>query len=226
MEFKRKIIVENGKDAMDCREGGYEGCLEMLEYLVEYLPRRFPSLFTLSSDHNTITNHVTKESFDLKKPMKIHPLYVAGRLVEDDLNILTAGPDGEYVLKAVLSAFPAGFMIQEKIDKPMSAIHKPVPMYKEKLAFSMNKYFQTVRADKLVMRLNWSINDKEELFLIKGGHLYEGDALDTPPDDEINIDQVQLRVERQVLRRLPKSNAMCMLTKTYVFNLRRKRRKC
>jgi len=34
MEFKRKICAENGVDAMDCREGGYEGCAEMLEYLV------------------------------------------------------------------------------------------------------------------------------------------------------------------------------------------------
>jgi hypothetical protein len=71
-----------------------------------------------------------------------------------------------------------------------------------------------VKADKLVMRLNWSINDKKELFLVAGGHLYEGDAEDTAADEGIDINQVQLRVERQVLRRLPKSNAMCMLTKT------------
>lgn len=139
MEFKRKIIADNGVDAMDCRAGGYEGCAEMLEYLVDYVPRRFPKVFTLSADKNTIQNHVTNESFDLSTPLKEHPLYIAGRLVEDDLNILVEGPDGEYVLKAVLSAFPAGFKIQEKMDKPMSAIHKPVPLYKEKLAFSMNK---------------------------------------------------------------------------------------
>jgi hypothetical protein len=139
MEFKRKIIAENGVDAVDCRDGGYGGCAEMLEYLVEYLPQRFPSIFTLSDDKNTIQNHITNESFDLSTPLKEHPLYIAGRLVEDDLNILVEGPDGEYVLKAVLSAFPAGFKIQEKMDKPMSAIHKPVPLYKEKLAFSMNK---------------------------------------------------------------------------------------
>lgn len=67
-------------------------------------------------------------------------MYVAGRLVEDDLNILVEGSNGEYVLKAVVSAFPAGFRIQDKMDKPLSAIHKPVPMYKEKLAFSMDRY--------------------------------------------------------------------------------------
>jgi len=66
------------------------------------------------------------------------------------------------------------------------------------------------------MRLNWSINDKEELFLVSGFHLYENDADDTPADETIDISQVQLRVERQVVRRLPKSQAIFMATKTYV----------
>jgi hypothetical protein len=78
----------------------------------------------------------------------------------------------------------------------------------------MNRYFRNVTPDKLVMRLDWSINDREEIFLVAGGHLYEDDADDTPADEDIDISQVQLRVERQVLRRLPKTKAMCMLTKT------------
>jgi len=140
MEFKKRIVQDHGVDALDCRDGGYDGCVEMLECLVEYLPRRFPTRFTLASDGNTIFNHVTKESFDLRRPYgKHHPLYIAGMLIEDDLNILIEGPNGEHLLKAVLSAFPAGFLIQDKMDKPLSEIHKSVPLYKEKLAFSMDK---------------------------------------------------------------------------------------
>lgn len=44
MEFKKRIIEENGLDAMDCREGGYEGCAEMLECLVEC--KRAPECIT------------------------------------------------------------------------------------------------------------------------------------------------------------------------------------
>jgi len=65
MEFKKRIVQDHGVDALDCRDGGYDGCVEMLECLVEYLPRRFPTRFTLASDGNTIFSHVTKESFDL-----------------------------------------------------------------------------------------------------------------------------------------------------------------
>lgn len=140
MAFKKKVLEEHGIHAIDCRQGGYDGCVELLEYLVEYLPRRFPNLFTVSKDGNTIKNHATGEVLRISEPYDDHhPLYLAGRLIEDDLNVLTEGPDGEYVLKAVLSAFPAGFFIQDKMDKPLSVIHQPVPLYREKLAFSMNK---------------------------------------------------------------------------------------
>ncbi|KAL0263569.1 hypothetical protein SLS55_002550 [Diplodia seriata] len=81
----------------------------------------------------------------------------------------------------------------------------------------MNKFFKKVTADRLVMRVNWGINEREELFFLDGTHLYEGDEASADPN--IDIDQVQLRVERQVLRRLPKSGAICMLTKTYLYRL-------
>lgn len=62
------------------------------------------------------------------------------------------------------------------------------------------------------MRLNWAINDRVELFLVEGGHLY--DEVDVVADESIDINEVQVRVERQVLRRLPRTKAICMVTKT------------
>jgi hypothetical protein len=139
MKLKQQVIEKVGPDALDCREGGLEGCIELLEILTQYLPRRFPTIFKLSEDGTCIRNEVTKETLRVAAPFEKHPLYIAGRLVEDDLNILTPGPDGEYVLSAVLSAFPAGFHVREKMGKPMTEIHKTVPTYKEKLQKAMNK---------------------------------------------------------------------------------------
>lgn len=62
------------------------------------------------------------------------------------------------------------------------------------------------------MRLNWAINDRVELFLVEGGHLY--DEVDVVADESIDINEVQVRVERQVLRRLQRTKAICMVTKT------------
>lgn len=140
MDLKAKVLEEVGSDAIDCRDEGYEGCVELLECLLEYLPRRFPTIISISSDGKQVHNKVTGESYDITKPYtKHHPLFIAGRLVEDDLNILVEGPDGEYVLKAVLSAFPAGFHVKEKMNRNMTEIHKPVPMYKERLQTAMNR---------------------------------------------------------------------------------------
>ena len=213
MELKAKVIEEVGSDAIDCRDGGYDGCVELLELLLEYLQRRFPTIFQISADAKYIHNTATEETFDISKPyIRFHPLYIAGRLIEDDLNILVEGPTGEYILKAVLSAFPAGFHVRDKMDKTLTDIHQPVPMYKERLKRSMDRFFKSVSPSKMVMRLNWAINDKEELFLTEGGHLYESD--EGVVDDSIDITQVQLRVERQVLRRLPRPKAILLVTKT------------
>ena len=146
MDLKAMVVEKVGSDAIDCREGGYDGCVELLELLLEYLPRRYPTIFQNSADGKHIHNAITGETFDISKPyIKLHPLFIAGRLVEDDLNILVPGPTGEYVLKAVLSAFPAGFHVREKMDKTLTDIHKPVPMYKEKLKVSMDRYFNRDR---------------------------------------------------------------------------------
>lgn len=152
MKLKAEVIEKVGSDAIDCREGGYEPCVELLECFVEYLPRRFPTIFTMSPDGREIHNRLTKETFDVTRPfLKHHPLFIAGRLVEDDLNILIESPnDGEYVLKAVLSAFPAGFHVKGKMDKTLTEIHKPVPTYKEKLQLSMNRYARRIRREQKV----------------------------------------------------------------------------
>ena len=77
MDLNARVLEQVGSDAIDCREGGYEGCVELLECLVEYLPRRFPTIFEM--DGNTIYNLATGESYDVSKPYsKHHTLFIAG----------------------------------------------------------------------------------------------------------------------------------------------------
>ncbi|KAK8248997.1 hypothetical protein IWZ00DRAFT_313155 [Phyllosticta capitalensis] len=234
MAHKRNVLDGSaagtlGYEALCCEEGGVEACEELLGLLVEYLPRRFPKVWVLErpkGEQTSIRNLVTGETYVVDKPYEGKAaLEVIGRITEEDLAVLLPGGgekgvDGleqEYVLKAAVSAFPAGFDIKEKMNQPLTTIHDPVPTYKERLRKAMNKFFSNFGPDKLMMRVNWSINDKEEFFLVDGGHLYEND--DGIVDESIDINQVHLRIERQVLRRLPKTGAMCMLTKTYLHRL-------
>ncbi|OMP83203.1 hypothetical protein BK809_0004584 [Diplodia seriata] len=223
MAHKRAAVRTHGWQAVGgalaCRPEADGAVEELVAMLGAYLPARFPGLWSREDGGRWLRNAATGERFEVVAPWGGlgHPLEVVAGVVEEDVAVLMEGgeeDEEEYVLKAAVSAFPAGFDIQDKIGRPLTAIHEPVPAYREKLRRAMNKFFKKVTADRLVMRVNWGINEREELFFLDGTHLYEGDEASADPN--IDIDQVQLRVERQVLRRLPKSGAICMLTKTYV----------
>ncbi|OJD30677.1 putative hrq family protein 4 [Diplodia corticola] len=221
---------EEEEEEEDLRVQG--AVVELLGVLVGYLVGRFPTVWVGEGEGEGggrvrwLRSLVTGERFEVVEPWGgLSPLEVVARVTEEDLAVLLPGrgegegdeDEDEYVLMAAVSAFPAGFDIQEKMGRPLTAIHEPVPMYKEKLRKAMNRFFKKMTADRLVMRVNWGINEREELFFLDGTHLYEGDEASS--DENIDINQVQLRVERQVLRRLPRSGAICMLTKTYLYRL-------
>jgi hypothetical protein len=228
MELKKGIIADVGNQVIECFPPGFDSCVEFLELLVQYLPRRYPTIFTVSSDGTSVTNHVTGETLDLR-PSNFnttdatshnHPLYLCSRLTEDDISILIYDPaEDEYRLQAALFGFPAGFFAAKKMGLSLSEIHGPVPTYEAKLKMPMNKFFKNVGPSRMVMRLNWGINDTLKLYLPEGGHLYEDEGDEGQADEGIDINQVQLRIERQTLRRLPRTRAICFLAKTYVFPL-------
>lgn len=156
MTHKRNVLDAYGwkkvGGAMACRPEAEAAVQELLGYLGEYLPRRFPGVWVREGGGDDggrwLRSLVTGERFELAEPWGgLHPLEVVARVTEEDLAVLVPGKDGdgeeeaeaEYVLKAAVSAFPAGFDIQEKMDQPLTAIHEPVPTYKEKLKRAMNK---------------------------------------------------------------------------------------
>lgn len=226
MDVKKEVIQKVGSEVIQCLPPGFDGCVEHLELLVEYLPRRYPNIFKTSLDKKEITNNVTGETFDLRlenfnktdATNLNHPLYIASRLIEDDISILTLPADSdEYVLQAALFGFPAGFHIDKKMGLKLTDIHGPVPTYESKLKIAMNRFFKNVGPSRMVMRTNWGINDHFELFMPDGGHLYEDDVGKDVADESIDINQCQLRVERQILRRLPRTRALAFLAKTYLY---------
>ncbi|KAB2581156.1 hypothetical protein DBV05_g367 [Lasiodiplodia theobromae] len=155
MTHKRNVLDAYGwkqvGGAMACRPEAEAAVRELLGYLGEYLLRRFPGVWVSGDDGDGggrwLRSLVTGERFELVEPWGgLHPLEVVARVTEEDLAVLVPGKGGggedeeaEYVLKAAVSAFPAGFDIQEKMDQPLTTIHEPVPTYKEKLKRAMNK---------------------------------------------------------------------------------------
>jgi len=159
----------------------------------------------------------------------------------------STSPDGIpiYRLQAYVTCFPAGFATQDKLGLTLTGIHKPVPGYVAKLEKSMDRFFAKLGFGRAVRRANWSISTNDKLYSQGGNHMYEDGSthtvsettsrggnektLDTESPDldaiieeqkkDVKVEDCRLRCERQTLHRLPDSNALVFMFKTYQYPL-------
>lgn len=128
------------------------------------------------------------------------PLIQISRLTQEDWIILQK-PDGEseHIATAGLLCFPASWTLSEKIGRPLTRIHKPVPGYAGDIARRVQRMFDGLQPDRPICRSNLLIYNIPELHhpLKEGEHRLVG------PEDEHFV-----RVERQTLRKLPRSGAI------------------
>lgn len=136
-----------------------------------------------------------------------HP---AGRLVADDLCLLM--PDaasGKYRLVGAVLCFPSRWRLADKVGRPVTMIHDPVPDYAEELARRVNRVFEAMRVGRTLWRVNWLVHPTPELHLP-----LELEAKSEPLGDP--REGLWLRTERQTLLRLPRTGAVVFGIKTSV----------
>tara|TARA_R110002012_G_scaffold295307_1_gene491770 strand:- start:427 stop:1344 length:918 start_codon:yes stop_codon:yes gene_type:complete len=182
---------------------------EVLMLLLDNLERCHPGL--VSCDEGTVTVAETGKTYRLAD-FADHALDLAGRLVQEDLCLMTPGEEG-YVLHAASLCFPGRWVLAEKLGRPMMGIHEPVSGYAEKLGKPVDRFFTHLKADKPVARLNWSVMDDPALFQTSGHSMTEEKSEITP---ENAGECLWLRVERQTLRRLPQSGDILFTIRTFV----------
>jgi hypothetical protein len=117
---------------------------------------------------------------------------------------------------AATLCFPSRWRLLEKIGKPLSAVHGPVPLYGERLAGPVNRFMQHIKPNHIVSRLNWSLLDDPALFQPAGKWRSNASTEITPANAGSRI---FLRVERQTLRRLPVTEAILFGVRVHVYPL-------
>jgi len=133
------------------------------------------------------------------------PLVTAGRLVQEDLDILQT--DGDvHRLTAGLMCFPASWTPHQKIGKTLAGIHKPVPEYIP-VGDIVQRMFHALRPEQPLMRANFLIYTDAELHQPR----LEGESKPFPPGAVRFV-----RVERQSFRKLPKTQAVVFAIHTFV----------
>ncbi|ORY66578.1 uncharacterized protein BCR38DRAFT_430734 [Pseudomassariella vexata] len=214
IQLRKSIMANHAEHVLGFIPSGISAVQETYSYLLSsYLPSRYPSLFSISESDKTFYNHVTQVSLPLSPPEDpLEALKLLGETVEDDIFLLTETPEG-HVNVAFLCCFPSGFDPAEKLGKLMREIHEPVPGY-EKIGPSMERFFSKLEVGRSVIRVNWSVTTSPVLLNLATNHVKEEDTVEE--DVDVDIPQARVRMERQVLNRLPQTGAILFSFKTYM----------
>ncbi len=138
------------------------------------------------------------------------PLLAAGRLVQEDLLILTrdaAEPAAPHILTGAFLAFPASWTLAQKIGRPLGDIHIPVARYDAAMAARVEKVLRLLQPGQTVWRANYLRYNDPDLHQPR----VEGDHRPFDPSGPCWV-----RVERQTLTRLPETGAIVFTIHTYL----------
>lgn len=195
--LKRNLVAEHGELVLRAEPGTQEAQQEVLDLLTDYLPQYHPAHYRLAGTEPDIADEA------------IMPLYRAGLLVQDDLVIMRKGENGWRIAAAFL-AFPSSWRLSEKFGLSMDEVHAPVPGFQggSRNAGLINRMFDNLSADRIVVRWNWSVNWSHAL--------YHPDEKSAEEKRGVSADKAVIRVERQTLRKLPVSGDILFTIRIYL----------
>lgn len=134
------------------------------------------------------------------------PFGTLGRIVQEDICLLEKR-GSEHVLTGAVLCFPAGWRLGEKIGHPLTHIHVPVHSYTADIARRVQRLFDGVREGRPIWRFNALWYEDPALFQPRS---------ETEPRPLTEAGRAPyLRSERQVIRRLPDSDAVLFTIHTY-----------
>lgn len=224
------LVATEPKVSRKCASETQNAVEELYDYVVKYMLRKYPAYFVAAG--NEVTNMVTNDVFPrtagkrTKTQTTKDLLKVLCANFEEDFMLLQHVPqqDDEYVMRASTGIGASRFRFSEKTDKKFTDIHTPVPKYMERIQLIMKRHYKRIQPGEFVHQLTWGIQigeDKDQIFRPSGQHPEEGNN-DYKEVDGTTLDfekEVFVRVERQVITKLPKSKFNVICVKTYMYSL-------
>jgi dimethylamine monooxygenase subunit A len=210
LALKEQLLQERYPEVFASLPGSELAQAEVLESLLTHLCHYFPQYY--DREENQIRNLVTQQVWKIND-FEAAPLDLAGRLVQEDLCLLRPGVSG-YELVAASVCFPSRWRLADKMGRCLGQIHAPVPGYAEKLSSPVDRFFEQLKVDRPVWRMNWSIADSPDLFLPPK---LESEPLNTTIDASNVREKLWIRTERQTLRRLAKTGNILFTIRTHLY---------
>lgn len=204
IRLKRELVTEHGERVLRAEPGTEAAQQEVLDLLTEYLPTHHPDRYRLGDGGLTVAG-LTTDVVDTE----VMPLRRAGLLVQDDLVIMRNG-EGGWRIAAAFLAFPSSWRLSDKFGRSMDEVHAPVPGFQggSRNAGLINRMFDNLSPDRIVVRWNWSVNWSHAL--------YHPDAKSAEEKRGVPAEKTFIRVERQTLRKLPVSGDILFTIRIYL----------
>lgn len=201
---KQRILARYGDLVLRAEDDTLAAQREVLETLADYLPVQHAGIWRRNGDRMEMTGR----EIDLADE-NMTPLCRAGLLVQDDLVIMRRGENGWRIAAAFL-AFPSSWRLSEKFGLPMDEVHAHVPGFEggSRNAGLINRMFDNLSPDRFVVRWNWSVNWSHAL--------YHPNAKSPEEKRGVPAEKALIRVERQTLRKLPRSGDILFTIRIYL----------
>jgi hypothetical protein len=135
---RQDLFSKHGEAVLQALPGSELACKELMEMSIQFLCARYPHYFALDKKSMLLHNAILGTKAELKTT---HPLQVLLNNVPEDFGIMLRDEKtGHYRLRAGVICSALGWNLGTKIDLNLHEIHAPIPDYKEKMQFSMDRH--------------------------------------------------------------------------------------
>lgn len=196
MALRDRLIATRSAEVVACLPEGVAPASELLRAVLAELP--FP-------EYRVVPTSVIRPDGVTVTLDRNAPLAILGRLAQEDFALMLPGPEGHRLVAAVV-CFPSRWRLDQKIGRPLLRIHRPVEAYDDVLARRVQRLFDGVRVGAPLVRWNRLPYWEPVLFNPKPEEAPRAPEGARP----------YLRVERQVIRRLPETGAVVFSIHTWL----------
>lgn len=137
---RKGLFAKYGKLVLNYLPGSELGCKEIMENALQFCCARYPDYFHLSRSPSKgfiFHNGILRSETVIRD---MHPLHVLLDNVPEDFAVMLRNPeDGCYYFRAGVICSSLGWNVDTKLGMQLKQIHSPIPDYKEKMEFSMDR---------------------------------------------------------------------------------------
>lgn len=198
-------------------------CWDMIERSMQSLAADYPQHFALTTDgdqwtwENRLLNIKDSFTFGDSSTLPLPPMEYIGRQLQGDFALLDQR-DGDLFLDAGIVTCPADWSLAFDAGMSFSEWHGPVPLAHEMGVFERAlKYLTAILVGRPVRRLNWTLTINARMDTSPETYPSWGTDRASVTADNVG-EKVHLRVELQVLDRMPRSNALMFSIRTYLIS--------